>query len=110
MADMVSEQAEDQGQFSFAVLSDRTGMARPGVFESAVEATNLLMPELAVQVRRLRGGDRPQRDAQPLTGQVLAQIRERLAFLPQQVPSLYPDVGELSSAAAVGWSWWWQDL
>jgi serine/threonine-protein phosphatase CPPED1 len=37
-------------EFSFALLSDRTGLARPGVFERAVEVTNLLRPDLVIQV------------------------------------------------------------
>jgi hypothetical protein len=37
-------------QFTFAVLSDRTGLARPGVFERAVHVTNLLRPDFVVQV------------------------------------------------------------
>lgn len=37
-------------EFSFMLLSDRTGMARPGVFERAVEITNLLRPDFAIQI------------------------------------------------------------
>jgi calcineurin-like phosphoesterase family protein len=37
-------------QFTFAVLSDRTGLARPGVFERAIDVTNLLRPDFVVQV------------------------------------------------------------
>lgn len=37
-------------EFSFVLLSDRTGMAQPGVFERAVEITNLLRPDFAIQV------------------------------------------------------------
>jgi 3',5'-cyclic AMP phosphodiesterase CpdA len=36
--------------FSFVLLSDRTGMAQPGVFERAVEITNLLRPQFAIQI------------------------------------------------------------
>src|SRR5205823_10148546 len=36
--------------FNFALLSDRTGLARPGVFERAVEVTNLLRPDFAIQI------------------------------------------------------------
>lgn len=38
------------GEFSFVLLADRTGMARPGVFERAVEVTNLLRPAFAFQI------------------------------------------------------------
>lgn len=37
-------------EFSFVLLADRTGMARPGVFERAVEVTNLLHPAFAIQL------------------------------------------------------------
>jgi hypothetical protein len=37
-------------EFSFVLLADRTGMARPGVFERAVEVTNLLRPAFALQI------------------------------------------------------------
>lgn len=37
-------------EFSFVLLSDRTGLARPGVFERAVGLTNLLRPDFVVQV------------------------------------------------------------
>ncbi|MFF0818470.1 metallophosphoesterase family protein [Rhodococcus sp. NPDC003318] len=37
-------------EFTFALLSDRTGFAREGVFERAVEATNLFNPDFVVQV------------------------------------------------------------
>lgn len=37
-------------EFTFVLLSDRTGGARPGVFERAVDVTNLLRPDFALQV------------------------------------------------------------
>ncbi|MEX2100831.1 MAG: metallophosphoesterase [Acidimicrobiia bacterium] len=37
-------------EFSFVLLSDRTGLARPGVYERAVDITNLLRPDFALQV------------------------------------------------------------
>ncbi|MFT4083650.1 MAG: metallophosphoesterase [Nocardioides sp.] len=37
-------------EFTFALLSDRTGFAREGVFERAIEATNLFNPDFVVQV------------------------------------------------------------
>jgi 3',5'-cyclic AMP phosphodiesterase CpdA len=36
--------------FTFALLSDRTGMARPGVFERAVEQLNWIRPSFVVQI------------------------------------------------------------
>lgn len=37
-------------EFSFVLLSDRTGLPRPGVFERAIEVTNLLRPDFAIQI------------------------------------------------------------
>jgi 3',5'-cyclic AMP phosphodiesterase CpdA len=37
-------------EFTFVLLSDRTGLARPGVFERAVDITNLLRPDFALQL------------------------------------------------------------
>lgn len=37
-------------EFSFVLLSDRTGLPKPGVFERAVQATNLLRPDFAIQI------------------------------------------------------------
>lgn len=36
--------------FTFGLISDRTGLARPGVFERAVEALNWLHPDFVVQI------------------------------------------------------------
>jgi 3',5'-cyclic AMP phosphodiesterase CpdA len=41
---------DPSGDFTFALLSDRTGFARPGVFERGVEITNLLRPDFIVQI------------------------------------------------------------
>jgi serine/threonine-protein phosphatase CPPED1 len=37
-------------EFSFVLLSDRTGLAKPGVFERAVQGANMLRPDFAIQV------------------------------------------------------------
>jgi hypothetical protein len=37
-------------EFSFALLSDRAGGARPGVFERGIEVLNLLRPDFVVQI------------------------------------------------------------
>ncbi len=37
-------------EFSFVLLSDRTGLPKPGVFERAIAATNLLRPDFAIQI------------------------------------------------------------
>ena len=39
-----------QTQFQFAIVADRTGGHRPGVFEHAVEQLNLLQPEFVINV------------------------------------------------------------
>lgn len=43
-------------EFTFALLSDRTGGARPGVFEHAVDIVNLFRPDFAIQVGDLIEG------------------------------------------------------
>src|SRR6059058_5864803 len=40
----------DPSVFRFAIVTDRTGGARPGVFERAVEQLNWLQPEFVVSV------------------------------------------------------------
>jgi len=40
----------DPNNFQFAIVSDRSGHIRPGVFESAVEKLNLLRPEFVISV------------------------------------------------------------
>lgn len=37
-------------EFTFAFISDRTGGARPGVFEKAIEVTNAMRPDFAIQL------------------------------------------------------------
>lgn len=37
-------------EFSFVLLSDRTGLPKPGVFERGVRAANLLRPDFAIQI------------------------------------------------------------
>jgi 3',5'-cyclic AMP phosphodiesterase CpdA len=37
-------------EFSFVLLADRTGLHTPGVFERAIEATNLLRPDFVIQL------------------------------------------------------------
>jgi hypothetical protein len=49
----------DPNNFQFAVVSDRTGGARPGVFEDGVRKINLLQPEFVMSVGDLiQGGTR----------------------------------------------------
>src|SRR5947209_5979221 len=45
------------GTFRFAIVSDRTGGARPGVFDRAVEQLNWLQPEFVVSVGDLIQGN-----------------------------------------------------
>lgn len=57
----------DPNDFQFAIVTDRTGGARPGVFEDGVRKTNLLQPEFVMSVGDLiQGGieDRAELDAQ----------------------------------------------
>ena len=50
---------DDPNNFQFVVVSDRTGGARPGVFEDGVRKINLLQPEFVMSVGDLiQGGTR----------------------------------------------------
>ena len=46
----------NDGKFHFVVLADRTGGARPGIFESAVRKVNLLEPDFVICVGDLIEG------------------------------------------------------
>ena len=61
------ELRNDPKAFQFAIVSDRTGSARPGVFEEAIQKLNLLQPEFVMSVGDLIEGyskDRAQIDSQ----------------------------------------------
>ncbi len=47
---------DDPNHFHFAIVTDRTGGARPGIFESAVDKVNLLQPEFVICVGDLIEG------------------------------------------------------
>ena len=47
---------DDPNRFQFAVVADRTGGARPGVFEKAVDKLNLLQPQFVLCVGDLIQG------------------------------------------------------
>jgi hypothetical protein len=46
----------DPNQFQFAIVTDRTGAPRPGIFETAVTKLNLLRPEFVMSVGDLIQG------------------------------------------------------
>lgn len=46
----------DPNRFHFVIVTDRTGGARPGIFESAVDKINLLQPEFVMSVGDLIEG------------------------------------------------------
>ncbi|MDZ4858397.1 MAG: metallophosphoesterase [Candidatus Hydrogenedentes bacterium] len=48
----------DPNKFHFVIVSDRTGGARPGIFESAVEKVNLLQPEFVMSIGDLIEGEK----------------------------------------------------
>src|SRR5689334_3728915 len=57
----------DPAEFQFAIVSDRTGGQRPGVFRRAVDVLNLLQPQFVLSVGDLVEGyteDRAVVDAQ----------------------------------------------
>lgn len=47
---------DDRSQFTFAVVGDRTGGMRPGIFADAVEKLNLLQPDFVMSVGDLISG------------------------------------------------------
>lgn len=47
---------DDPDHFHFAVVTDRTGGARPGIFESAIDKLNLIQPEFVLCVGDLIQG------------------------------------------------------
>jgi len=47
----------DPNNFQFAIVSDRTGEHRPGVFADAVQKLNLLKPEFVMSIGDLIEGD-----------------------------------------------------
>ena len=54
---------DDPQEFSFAVVSDRTGGERKGYFPKAMDALNLLRPEFVMSVGDLiAGGGVPEKD------------------------------------------------
>jgi len=52
----------DPGNFQFAIVGDRTGGARPGIFEDAVGKLNLLRPEFVMSIGDLIEGYSEDRD------------------------------------------------
>jgi len=61
------EMRNDPKAFQFAIVADRTGGARPGVFEEAIRKLNLLQPEFVMSVGDMIQGystDRRQIDSQ----------------------------------------------
>jgi 3',5'-cyclic AMP phosphodiesterase CpdA len=53
---------DDPDNFQFAIVTDRTGSARPGIFEDAVTKLNLLRPEFVVSVGDLIQGGTENRE------------------------------------------------
>ena len=84
-------------EFRFAIVSDRTGGHRPGVFERAVEQLNLLQPEFVVSV-----GDLIEGGAKKESAKVDQEWKEFNGFIAKlQMPFFYvPGNHDLSNAAA----------
>ena len=59
----------DPNDFQFAIVSDRTGGPRAGVFSGAVEKLNLLRPEFVITVGDLIQGGAGNRNVEKLMGQ-----------------------------------------
>ncbi|TWT86600.1 Calcineurin-like phosphoesterase superfamily domain protein [Pseudobythopirellula maris] len=65
----------DEGRFQIAIMTDRTGGHRPGVWMQAVRKLNMLRPEFVVSVGDLIEGYTDDRD------RALAEWREFLGFI-----------------------------
>ena len=59
----------DPADFQFAIVSDRTGGPRAGVFPKAVDKLNELRPEFVITVGDMIQGGRGNRDVKKLKGQ-----------------------------------------
>src|SRR5262245_9528925 len=83
-------------EFQFAIVSDRTGGHRPGVFERAVQQLNLLQPEFVLSV-----GDLIEGGAKKEAPKVDKEWKEFNGFIGQlQMPFFYvPGNHDLSNAA-----------
>lgn len=74
----------DPDNFQFVVVSDRTGGARPGVFEDGVRKVNLLQPEFVMSVGDLIQGGTRDRNA------IAAQWLEFRSFVDElQMPFFF---------------------
>jgi len=83
--------------FHFAILSDRTGGARDGIFEAAVDLANLLQPDLVMSVGDLIEGYSDDRAAIDAEWEELEAIVGRL-----EMPFFYvPGNHDLNSPASV---------
>jgi serine/threonine-protein phosphatase CPPED1 len=67
--------ANDPAEFRFAVVSDRCGIARPGVFPSAIDDLKLLRPEFVINVGDLiEGYTEDQSELDAMRGEVDATL------------------------------------
>ena len=67
----------DESEFHFAILPDRTGGERPGVFGKAIDMVNLLRPEFTICVGDLIAGARYEEEARKQSAE-LADFISRL--------------------------------
>lgn len=69
------ELSRSSRDFQFAIVADRTGRTRPGVFDSAMRKLNLLQPQFVMCVGDLvQGYTRKPQDAVRMWDQVLKQV------------------------------------
>ena len=85
----------DPNQFQFAIVTDRTGGLRPGIFAQAVHKLNGLMPEFVVSVGDLIEGytrDREQMDKEwHEFDSILAPLKAPFFRLPGNHDIIYPE-------------------
>ena len=78
----------DSGKFSFAIIPDRTGSERKGVFEEAVKKANMLQPDFIMSVGDLIQGPTDKKRQSP--EHLREQWKELLSFTEKsQAPFFY---------------------
>lgn len=78
----------DDGKFTFAIIPDRTGSERPGIFEQAVKKANMLQPDFIMSVGDLIQGPTAKDKQSP--AHLREQWKELLSFTEKsQAPFFY---------------------
>ena len=93
----------DPDEFQFAIITDNSGGARPGVFAKAVEMVNLLQPEFVVNAGDLIEGYSDDEEPDPTPGgrrlmMILEQLEMPFFFLPAITTTIPRPLSKLGGA------------